>query len=83
MDEDDWFAGALLDVLQANPIDLNLFGSLSPGVPSSPPLSVASLLLRHFVACLLGYISRPVPNGTTMSAGGHPIFSPNGTAYDR
>jgi len=31
MDEHRRFAGALLDVLQANPIDLNLLGSLGPG----------------------------------------------------
>src|SRR5258708_112537 len=31
VDEDDRFAGALLDVLQANPIDLNLLGSVAPG----------------------------------------------------
>jgi|EndMetStandDraft_4_1072995.scaffolds.fasta_scaffold1285498_1 hypothetical protein len=30
VDEDDWFAGALLDVLQARPIDLNLLGSFGP-----------------------------------------------------
>src|SRR5882672_11931535 len=38
VDEDDWFAGALLDVFQANPIDLNLFGSLTLGYHRPLPL---------------------------------------------
>jgi hypothetical protein len=31
VDEDDWFARALLNVLQAKPIDLNLLGSRGIG----------------------------------------------------
>ena len=31
VDEDGWFAGALLDVLQADAVDLNLPGSLAAG----------------------------------------------------
>src|SRR5882672_7889044 len=40
VDENDWFARALLDVFQANPIDLNLFGSLTPGYHRLLPLSL-------------------------------------------
>jgi hypothetical protein len=65
VDEDDWFAGALLDVFQANPIYLNRFGSLTPGYHRLLPL-LLPYSLRHFVACLLrSSISRPSPNGTT------------------
>jgi hypothetical protein len=43
VDEDDRFAGALLDVLQANPIDLNLLGG-PQGTIGSPPLGILLLV---------------------------------------
>jgi hypothetical protein len=54
MDEDDWFARALFDVLQANPLDLNLLGSLGVGYHRLLPVVRCFLTSRAFVACLLG-----------------------------